>query len=81
MEATFIVDLEKEQADFVERFMKLFAGKRIKIRVEELENETDANQREWYRQMEALQQQFPPHLVPPGIDISRLSDDMNDQPL
>ena len=46
MEATFIVDLEKEQADFMERFMKLFAGKRIKIRVEELENETDANQRE-----------------------------------
>jgi glycine cleavage system regulatory protein len=81
MEATFIVDLEKEQADFLERFMKLFAGKRIKIRVEELENDNNAHQREWYRQMEALQQQFPPHRIPSDIDISRLSDEMNDQPL
>jgi hypothetical protein len=40
MEATFVVDLANNQQEFVERFMKFFAGKKIKVTVEELPENT-----------------------------------------
>ena len=82
MEATFVVDLTHNQQEFVERFVKFFGGKKIRISVEELKEESGpTNQQEIFRKMEETRKQLKTIQVPPDLDINQLIDEMYDQPL
>ena len=82
MEATFIVDLKEDPREFAERLVQFFAGKKVKVTVEEMPEEAGpVNQREIFRRLEETRKQFPPKKIPANVDINKLIDEMYDQPL
>lgn len=83
MEATFVLRPEEANEDFLQRFRQLFAGKRIRVTVEEVAEVTPeadrqriAVQREMFRKSQELNQEFPPQKISPDIDINALIDEM-----
>jgi hypothetical protein len=81
MEATFVVDLEKDQ-EFVKRFAQFFAGKKIKITVEEVSGETARpNGKELLGKLQEIQQRTTAVPVSFKGDINDLIDEMNNTKL
>ncbi len=77
MEATFVVDLEKDQ-EFVRRFVQFFAGKKIKITVEEVPGESARlDGQELLGKLEEIQKRTTAVPVSFSGDINGLIDEMN----
>ncbi len=84
MEATFVLRPEEANEDFLQQFRQLFAGKRIRVTVEEVvdttpdaERQRIAVQREMFRKSQELNREFPPPKIPADIDINALIDEIN----
>lgn len=81
MEATFVVDLEKDH-QFVTRFAQFFAGKKIKITVEEVSGETRRpNGKELLGELEEIQKRTTAVPISFTGDINGLIDEMNNTKL
>ncbi|MEZ0543170.1 hypothetical protein [Fibrella arboris] len=82
MEATFVLNDQEDRALFVDRLTQFFAGKTIRVKVEEVDNRA-VNQRELLVRMEALRLRTEqiPITLPAGMDINDLIDDVNDNSL
>ncbi|WP_460962353.1 hypothetical protein [Spirosoma litoris] len=79
MEATFVLDAQEDRMQFAERLTRFFAGKTIRVRVEEVANEV-VEQQSLVKRMEELRlltEQVPVTLQP-GIDINNLIDEVNE---
>jgi hypothetical protein len=77
MEATFVVDLDKDQ-EFVRRFAQFFAGKKLKITVQEVYvDNIHPDGQELFRQLEEIRKQTEAVPVPPIGDVNALIDEMN----
>ncbi len=82
MEATFVLDAQEDRMQFAEKLTSFFAGKTIRVRVEEIGNK-DVGQQQLLKRMEALRllTEQVPVTLPPGIDINAIIDEVNDTPL
>ncbi|QDK78168.1 hypothetical protein EXU85_05980 [Spirosoma sp. KCTC 42546] len=79
MEATFVLDAQEDRLQFAERLTSFFAGKTIRVRVEEVASEA-VEQQSLLKRMEALRlltEQVPVTLQP-GMDINDLIDEVNE---
>ena len=79
MEATFVLDAQEDRMQFAERLASFFAGKTIRVRVEEVTNKA-VGQQSLVKRMEALRlltEQVPVTLQP-GMDINDLIDEVNE---
>lgn len=81
MEATFVLNAKEDRAQFAERLTTFFAGKTIRVRVEEVKDSV-ANQQQLLKRMEALRLRTAQVsiTIPPGIDINDIIDEVNDSP-
>lgn len=79
MEATFVLDNQEDRKQFADRLAMFFAGKTIRVHIEEMD-EKDVGQHDLLKRMEALRARTErvPVTLPPGIDII---DEVNDNPL
>jgi hypothetical protein len=81
METTFIVN-PGEDREFMNQFVQLFSGKKVKITVVEMQEESQLMvQQEVFQQMEGIRKRLKNVQIPLDTDINRLIDEMYDQPL
>ena len=82
MEATFVLDAQENRQRFAERLTEFFAGKTIRVRMEEVRDEK-IGQQHLLKRMEALRllTEQVPITLPPGIDINGIIDEVNDNSL
>lgn len=82
MEATFVLDAQEDRKQFADRLAKFFAGKTIRVRVEEV-SEPGAAQQHLLERMQALRARTEqtPITLPPGLDMNDIIDEVNDNPL
>ena len=78
MEATFVLDAQEDHSQFAEWLTNFFAGKAIRIRIEEVSNET-GGQQHLFKRMEALRllTEQVPTTIPPDTDLNDLIDEVN----
>ena len=81
MEATFVLDAQEDRMQFAERLTSFFAGKIIRVHVEEVESKV-IEQQTLLKRMEALRllTERVPVTLSPGLDVNGLIDEVNDSP-
>ena len=81
MEATFVLNEQEDRQQFAKRLTEFYAGKTIRVRVEEVP--LQSGQQHLLKRMEALRllTERVPVALPPGIDINDLIDEVNDNSL
>lgn len=82
MEATFVLDAKEDRKQFADRLTEFFAGKTIRVRVEEI-NDLSTGQQHLLTRMQALRARTEqvPVIIPPGIDVNDIIDEVNDNSL
>jgi glycine cleavage system regulatory protein len=82
MEATFVLNAQEDRKQFADRLTEFFAGKTIRVRVEEVRDEA-VGQQQLLKRMEALRllTEQVPVTLPPGLDINDIIDEVNDNSL
>lgn len=79
MQTIFELNTNELNEQFFERFRHFFAGRKVRITVEETASEPSpimTDQRQWFAEMEDLQKAFPPQKIPLEVEINALSKGM-----
>lgn len=76
MQHTFQLKATNLTPGFLDTLRKLFGDKEIKVVVEDVKP-NDTSQQDLYRSLMALREEFEDLKVDPGIDISKLADEVD----
>ncbi|KAB7725980.1 hypothetical protein F5984_25315 [Rudanella paleaurantiibacter] len=80
MKTTFDINANELDEQFFERFRYFFAGRQVRITVEEATLSQPAptlpDQRQWFAEMEDLQKAYPPQKIPLEVEINTLSNSL-----
>ncbi len=80
MQTTFEVNTNELNDQFFERFRYFFAGRKVRIIVEETATEPQQaalpDQRQWFSEMEDLQKAYPPQKIPLDVEINKIANGM-----
>ncbi|CAN5231756.1 hypothetical protein BH09BAC4_BH09BAC4_36570 [soil metagenome] len=82
MEATFVLDSQEDRRAFAERLSMFFAGKPIRVHVEEVQKPS-SGQQYLLKQIQSLRERMAqtPATMPHGLDINDIIDGVNDNTL
>lgn len=80
MQTTFELNTNELNEQFFERFRYFFAGRKVRIVVEETAvadpKPALPDQRQWFAEMEDLQKAYPPQKIPLEVEINAMSKGM-----
>jgi hypothetical protein len=77
MQVTYTLPVDSINEDFLESIKTRFAGKDVKISIEEIRTNQTENQMETFQRMEKLRKKLSTIKVDPDLDLSALANEVN----